>query len=226
MLLPIESLLTPEEVQQARQLLFAGEWLDGASSAGGLARGVKNNFQFNDSSDTAQRLQEFIVHRLRQHPTFVSATLPQHIYPPKFNLYQNGGHYGQHVDSAVMTLSSGQVLRTDISATLFLTEPDDYDGGELQIETRYGIQSVKLPAGSMILYPSHSLHQVTPVTRGQRLCSFFWIQSLVRDSQNRELLFELDQSIQSLTIANGPDNDDVVRLSQIYHNLLRQWSMH
>ncbi|MCY0966915.1 Fe2+-dependent dioxygenase [Parathalassolituus penaei] len=225
MLLPIESLLSAEEVQQCRQLLFASEWQDGAATAGGLARTVKNNFQLDDNSDNARRLQDFVLHRLRQHPTFVSATLPEHIYPPKFNLYQNGGHYGQHVDSAVMTLASGQVLRTDVSATLFLCDPDDYDGGELQIETRYGMQSVKLPAGSLILYPSHSLHQVTPVTRGQRLCSFFWIQSLVRDSHNRELLFDLDQSIQSLTITHGNGHEDVVRLSQIYHNLLRQWSM-
>jgi PKHD-type hydroxylase len=225
MLLPIESLLTPNEVLELRQWLFTGEWLDGSATAGGLARGVKNNVQFNDQSDVARRLQAFVIQKLRQHPTFVAATLPEHIYPPKFNLYQNGGHYGQHVDSAVMTLASGGVLRSDISATLFLSGPDDYEGGELQIETRYGLQSVKLPAGSLILYPSHSLHQVTPVTRGQRLCSFFWIQSLVRDSQNRELLFDLDQSIQSLTITHGPANDDVIRLSQVYHNLLRQWSM-
>lgn len=225
MLLPIESLLSADEVQQCRQLLFAAEWLDGAATAGGLARTVKHNYQLNDHSATAQRLQEFLLQKLRQHPTFVSATLPEHIYPPKFNLYQDGGHYGQHVDSAVMTLSSGQVIRTDVSATLFLCDPDDYEGGELQIETRYGVQAVKLPAGSLILYPSHSLHEVTPVTRGQRLCSFFWVQSLVRDSQNRELLFDLDQSIQSLTIEHGPASEDVVRLSHIYHNLLRQWSM-
>jgi len=165
-----------------------------------------------------------ILSRLSECPEFISAALPKRIYPSKFNCYRNGGHYGLHVDSSIMTLPDGESLRTDISATLFLCDPDDYDGGELVVESQYGIQEVKLSAGDMILYPSTSLHEVRPVTRGERVCAFFWVQSMVRESQHRELLFDLDQSIQQLTKERGTDCPEVRRLTGIYHNLIRSWA--
>ncbi|MGB1091215.1 MAG: Fe2+-dependent dioxygenase [Oceanobacter sp.] len=224
MLLPIEGFLTPEETAQCRELLYASEWQDGKKSAGGIAREVKNNLQLDDKTPTAQKIRGLIQNRLSRHPMVMSAVLIHKIFPPKFNCYQNGGHYGPHIDGSIMTRPDGQQLRTDVSATLFFTEPDSYDGGELMIETQYGAQSVKLNAGDLILYPSTSLHQVLPVTRGQRICSFMWFQSLVADSQKREMLFELDQSIQALTMDRGAGDEEVVRLSGIYHNLLRQWA--
>jgi len=224
MLLPIENFLTPEETVQCRELLYASEWIDGKATAGGLAAAVKNNLQLDDQCDAAVKIRSLIEAKLTQHPEIISACLPQRMYPPKFNCYQNGGHYGLHVDGAVMTRPDGQQVRTDVSATLFLTEPDSYDGGELMIETQYGAQAVKLNAGDLILYPSTSLHQVLPVTRGQRICSFMWFQSMVADAQQREMLFELDQSIQVLTADRGPKDEEVLRLSGLYHNLLRQWA--
>ena len=222
MLIHIEQLLTAEEAKDCLELLTQAEWSDGQSTAGGLARQVKHNLQLDDQLTQAVAVRQLIEQRLQQHPLFVSAALPHRIYPPKFNCYQNGGHYGPHVDGSVMATPQGP-LRTDVSATLFFTAPESYDGGELMIETQYGAQSVKLDAGDMIVYPSNSLHQVTPVTRGHRICSFLWVQSMVRDSAQRELLFDLDQSIQTLTQERGADDDEVRRLSHIYHNLLRQW---
>ena len=224
MLITIDQLLSKAQVQQFRAQLAACEWEDGARSAGTLAQSVKRNEQLSDAHPTAQALGQVILQQLAQHPLFVSAALPRRIYPPKFNRYQGGGTYGAHVDSALMYLpQSGEQMRTDISATLFLAEPEEYDGGELEIEGHFGVQSVKLAAGDMVLYPSSSLHRVTPVTRGARLASFFWIESLVADDNARTLLFDLDQSIQNVTAQLGAQADSVVALSGIYHNLLRRW---
>ena len=222
MLIHIEQLLTTDEVKHCLTLLTEAEWSDGQSTAGGLARQVKHNLQLDDQLPQAIQVRQLIEHKLQQHPLFVSAALPHTIYPPKFNCYQKGGHYGPHVDGSVMSTPQGP-LRTDVSATLFFTAPESYEGGELVIETQYGAQSVKLDAGDMILYPSTSLHQVTPVTEGHRICSFLWVQSMVREAAQRELLFDLDQSIQTLTVERGADDHEVRRLSHIYHNLLRQW---
>lgn len=225
MLTVIEQVLSKADVAQLRQQLDATDWEDGLVTAGTLASHVKQNEQVSDASPLAQGLRQPILQAVRRHPMFVSAALPNIIYPPKFNRYSDGGHYGLHVDSAVMTLpGSPRLMRSDLSATLFLCEPDEYDGGELVIEGRFGVQVIKLPAGDLVLYPSSSLHQVTPVTRGVRVCSFLWLQSLVRDEESRTVLFDLDQSIQSLTLAVGKTHPDVLRLSQVYHNLLRRWA--
>ena len=224
MLLPIENLLSANDVASSRKQLSTGNWLDGKLTAGGQAVRVKSNLQLDDNSACASGLRQLILSRLSACPEFISAALPKRIYPSKFNCYRNGGHYGLHVDSGIMTLPDGESLRTDISATLFLCEPEDYDGGELVIESQYGVQEVKLSAGDMILYPSTSLHEVRPVTRGERVCAFFWVQSMVRESQHRELLFDLDQSIQQLTKERGADCPEVRRLTGIYHNLIRGWA--
>jgi PKHD-type hydroxylase len=171
-------------------------------------------------------LGNHILRKLAANTAFISAALPERIYPPKFNRYQDGGAYGAHVDSAVMQVPGTQIsVRSDLSATLFLAEPDEYDGGELEIESAFGIQAVKLEAGDMVLYPSSSLHRVTPVTRGARIASFFWIQSLVSDEAARTLLFDLDQAIQGLTVSAGRDHPDLLKLTGVYHNLLRRWAM-
>ena len=224
MLLPIPEILSKDEVQQFHQHLDAASWQDGTLTAGGQAALVKSNLQLDDNADLTQQLSQTLLKRLASHPAFISAALPNKIFPPKFNCYQKGGHYGLHVDNAIMALSDGQSLRTDVSATLFFSEPEDYEGGELMIETQYGAQSVKLPAGDLIVYPSTSLHEVKAVTKGRRISSFFWVQSLVKDSQQREQLFELDQSIQVLTMERGQDDNEVRRLTGIYHNLVRSWS--
>jgi len=224
MLLTIPQVLSKDEVQQFREHLDQAPWLDGKLTAGGQAVHVKANQQLDDNAELTKHLSQTLLHRLSTHPTFISAALPNKIFPPKFNRYQNGGHYGLHVDNAIMSLADGQSLRTDVSATLFFDEPEDYQGGELAIETQYGAQEVKLSAGDLILYPSTSLHQVRAVTQGKRVCAFFWIQSLVNDSGQREQLFELDQSIQVLTMERGSDDFEVKRLTGIYHNLVRSWS--
>ena len=225
MLLEIHNVLSKEEVGQFRERLKAGNWLDGGKTAGSLARQVKNNLQLDDDSELAQSLRNQILRRLANHPLFISAALPALIYPPKFNCYENNGNYGAHIDSSLMHIPGSQLtLRSDVSVTLFLSEPDEYDGGELSIDMPFGRQAVKLQAGSLVLYPSTSLHQVTPVTRGARIASFFWLQSMVRDNHQRELLYGLDQSVQALTLELGGNHAEVVRLSGLYHNLLRQWS--
>lgn len=225
MLMVIENVLTKEDVARFRQHLDVAQWEDGQRSAGGLASRVKHNQQIDEHSDLAITLGNHILKILGNHPLFISAALPQRIYPPRFNRYSGGGQYGIHVDGAIMPIPcTRDTLRSDLSMTLFLCEPDEYEGGELVIEGKFGAQAVKLNAGDMVLYPSSSLHQVMPVTKGARVCSFFWLQSLVRDEGQRELLFDMDQSIQSLTAQLGASNSEVVRLSGIYHNLLRQWA--
>ncbi len=226
MLISIEKVLTKDEVRQFRQHLDQAQWEDGLKTAGTLASQVKRNLQLADGSDLATRLGNHILRKLGTHPEFISAALPQRIYPPKFNCYRGGGTYGAHVDSALMTVPGTDItVRTDVSATVFLAEPDEYEGGELEIEGPFGVQTVKLEAGDMVLYPSTSLHRVTPVTRGARIASFFWIQSLVQDEGERTLLYDLDQSIQGLTASGRPDDSDLLRLTGVYHNLLRRWAL-
>ncbi|GHA00335.1 PKHD-type hydroxylase PiuC [Arenicella chitinivorans] len=225
MLIVIEKVLTQDQVAEVRDALMNAPWHDGKASAGGLAVNRKSNQQLLDSSDTAKQLQQQLLTALGGNANFISAALPHKIYPPKFNCYQQGDTYGNHIDGAIMTLPhSGESLRTDISATLFLSDPEEYQGGELTVETTYGAQPVKLAAGDMVLYPATSLHRVNPITSGERVASFFWIQSLVRDTDQRSNLYDLDQSVQSLTSVLGPEHDDVVRLSGVYHNLVRRWS--
>ena len=224
MLTIIENVLDAATVRRFRDALDRADWEDGLRSAGSLAAVVKQNRQLPEDSATARELGSHLLRVLGSHPLFLSAALPDRIYPPRFNRYSDGGHYGTHVDSAVMTFGpQRQALRSDLSATLFLCDPDEYDGGELTIETPFGAQAVKLAAGDMVLYPSSSLHRVTPVTRGARVCAFFWIQSMVRDDGERTLLFDLDQSIQALTAANAAP-EALLQLTGIYHNLLRRWA--
>lgn len=224
MLLPIEQIISRDDALRLRHTMEQAQWHDGRRTAGGLSANVKSNLQLDEQSELAQQLGNVITQALQQHPLFVSATLPHTIFPPRFNCYQGGGHYGLHIDGAIMNLPDGKIMRSDVSATLFLSDADDYDGGELSIETQFGVQEVKLNAGDIILYPSSSLHEVKPVTKGQRIASFFWIQSMVPDANNREQLFELDQSIQVLTQDRGTNDHEVRRLSGLYHNLLRGWA--
>ncbi|MGB0205560.1 MAG: Fe2+-dependent dioxygenase [Neptuniibacter sp.] len=225
MLITIPNVLSADEVRQFREYLDKADWQDGINTAGSIARNVKKNQQLDDTQEPAISLGNHILRVLAQNPTFVSAALPDRIYPPKFNRYCENETYGAHIDGSLMQIpGTNLTLRTDLSATLFLAEPDEYEGGELTIETQYGAQTVKLPAGDMVLYPSTSLHQVLPVTQGARVASFFWIQSMVRDIQERETLFELDQSVQKLSAELGEAHTQVVKLSGVYHNLMRQWA--
>ncbi len=224
MLLVIEKVFTPEEAIGFGEQLADSAWVDGKLSAGSQAASVKTNQHLDDRIDLARDIGNAILGRLNSHPQFVSAALPNRILPPKFNRYTGGGQYGAHVDSSIMGMPGGGQIRTDLSATLFLSQPDDYEGGELVIDTRFGAQDVKLEAGDLVLYPSTSLHCVNPVLSGARICSVFWIQSLVRDNQQREILYDLDQSVQSITLDKGPEDEDVSRLTGIYHNLMRCWA--
>lgn len=225
MLLAIPDLLQPAEVAAFRRELDAADWIDGRATAGAQSAGVKRNRQLPESLPLARRLGEHVLDALARSPLFVSAALPLRIFPPLFNRYGGGESFGIHVDNAIRAIP-GTVLRmrTDLSATLFLADPDDYDGGELVVEGRFGAQEVKLPAGHMVLYPASSLHQVRPVTRGERVASFFWIQSMVADDGDRAMLFDLDQSIQRLAGERGLGDPEVVALSGVYHNLVRRWA--
>ncbi len=223
MLLTIPQVLTPEQVRHCREQLAAASWVDGRATAGHQGAQVKKNRQLPEGSPTTAALGDLILEALERHPLFISATLPARVYPPLFNCYEGGEHFGEHVDNAVRLLpGTGLKIRTDISATLFLAEPAEYEGGELQVEDTYGTHSVKLAAGDLVIYPATSLHRVTPVTRGARLASFFWIQSMIRDAAQRTLLFDMDSSIQRLTATEG-DPAALVRLTGCYHNLLRMW---
>ena len=224
MMVVIENVLSPEELADMRARLFAGEWEAGGRTASGHAQSRKNNLQLRDGAEPAVSLGERVIQRLWSNPLFISAALPRKIYPPRFNRYGEGQGYGAHVDASLMRApGSPDMLRTDLSATLFLSEPDDYDGGELEIESSYGAQAVKLVAGDLLLYPATTLHRVAPITRGERLASFFWIESLVGDEGQRTMLFDLDQTIQRLTGQLGADNAELVGLQAIYHNLVRRW---
>jgi PKHD-type hydroxylase len=224
MLLPIPDVLTPEQVVRARQILDQAEWVDGRVTAGHQSVRTKDNMQLPEGSPAARELGALILGALEQNALFISAALPARVFPPLFNRYQGGQSFGTHVDNAIRQVrSTGHNIRTDLSATLFFAGPDEYDGGELVVEDTYGTQSVKLPAGHLILYPATSLHHVRPVTRGARVASFFWIQSMIRDDGKRTLLFDLDVAIQRLNgdTANHPS---AVQLTGVYHNLVRRWA--
>lgn len=224
MLLQIPDLLSPDEVREARVLLEQADWQDGRATAGHIAARVKTNLQLPLDHPLGQALGERILDRLWRTPLFIAAALPLRILPPRFNRYEGGGAYGNHVDNAIFPLpGTADRLRTDISTTLFLCDPDAYDGGELVIEGQFGGQSIKLPAGSAVIYPGSSLHRVEPVTRGVRLAAFFWTQSLVRSDMQRQILFDIDCAIQQLT-ADHPAQRSIDGLTNIYHNLLRQWT--
>lgn len=225
MLIIIENLLDPSEVARFREKLARADWIDGAGTAGSRSIAVKQNLQLGRTDPVAVELGQDILARLGNHPLFVSASLVETIWPPVFNCYQDGGHYGTHSDAALMRLPElNRTIRSDLSATLFLADPDEYDGGELVIEEQFGGQAVKLAAGDMVLYPSSSLHQVTPVTRGQRICAIMWMQSAIADTATRDLLFDLDQSIQALATGRAKDDPDIDRLIHVYHNLVRRWA--
>lgn len=226
MLLAIPDVLDATQVAEFRTALDGADWADGRITAGHQSAQAKDNAQLPEGSPVARALGEQLLAALARNSTFFAAALPKRIYPPLFNRYAGGQSFDWHVDNAVRyDRSRGGVdpVRTDLSATLFLADPDDYDGGDLEIEDTYGTQRIKLPAGHMVLYPGTSLHRVLPVTRGARVASFFWMQSMVRDDARRRMLFELDVSIRQLT-AELRDHDALVRLTGVYHNLLRQWA--
>ena len=223
MLLHIPGVFTKDEVATLRQRLDAGPWADGNATSGHQSAGAKVNRQLPEDSVEAREVGALVRQALAANPMFVSAALPHTVFPPLFNRYEGGDQFGLHVDNAIR--QRGEVrIRSDLSATLFLSEPDEYEGGELIVEEMYGEQRVKLPAGDMVLYPSKSLHRVTPVTSGARVSSFFWVQSLVRDDADRESLFRLDVAIQRVSADRGPQDAAVLELTAVYHNLLRRWA--
>jgi PKHD-type hydroxylase len=229
MLLRIEQVLSRQALAEARQLLADASWQDGRASAGTQAAAVKHNEQLSGASAQAKALQAMVLQSLEQHPLFFSAALPKRVLPPMFNRYAGASNrYGRHVDQAVRYLPGGlQRVRTDISCTLFLSDPADYDGGELVIADTYGEQRVKLEAGDLLLYPGTSVHHVEPVTRGERLASFFWIESMVRSDEQRRLLYEMDMSLMALRDNSGSEHGEseaVLQLTGTYHNLLRMWA--
>ncbi|MBV7534932.1 Fe2+-dependent dioxygenase [Duganella sp. sic0402] len=224
MMLHIPGVLTPEQVAYMRQRLKDADWIDGRATVGDQGVKVKNNRQLAEFTPLSTELGQIVLDALARNPLFFSAALPLRTCPPMFNNYAGGGTYGNHVDGSMRRMSpNGQWLRTDVSSTLFLTDPDEYEGGELVVEDTYGTHEVKLPAGDLIVYPSTSIHRVEPVTGGARICSFFWSQSMVRDDMKRCMLFDLDRNIQALRARLG-DCDEVVGVTSHYHNLLRQWS--
>lgn len=228
MILRIPDVLTQEQVSQGLELMNNADWVDGRVTAGHQSAKAKDNMQLPEGHPVAQQLGDMIVGALGKNPLFLSAAVPLRVFPPLFNRYTGGQSFGTHVDNAIRQIpGTPHRIRTDLSATLFFAGPDEYDGGELCIEDTYGLQSVKLPRGHMVLYPATSLHHVTPVTRGARICSFFWIQSMVRDDTQRGLLFDLDLAIQRLN-QSFPDepaaSQTSVQLTGVYHNLLRQWA--
>jgi PKHD-type hydroxylase len=228
MLITIPDILTPEQVTECRKLLESAEWVDGRVTAGHQSAQAKDNQQIPEGHPVARHVGSVILQGLSRNLTFVSAALPLHVFPPLFNRYSGGQSFGTHVDNSIRQIpGTPHRIRTDLSATLFFAGPEEYDGGELIVEDTYGSKSVKLPPGHMVLYPSTSLHHVRPVTRGTRLCSFFWLQSMIRDDGHRTLLFDLDQGIQRLT-RDLPDHpaaqQSAVQVTGVYHNLLRKWA--
>ncbi|MEZ5545735.1 MAG: Fe2+-dependent dioxygenase [Lysobacteraceae bacterium] len=222
MLLHIPNILAPDELAHMRGALGTAQWTDGRETVGHQGAQVKRNEQLPDASPLKAELGRIVLTALERNHVFFSAALPAKTLPPRFNRYAGGGTYGFHVDGAVMRMGSEHV-RSDVSCTLFLCDPEEYDGGELIVSDTYGEHEVKLPAGDMIVYPSSSLHKVVPVTRGARIASFFWVQSMVRDDSQRRTLFELDAALARLR-ETGADNDAVLQLTGVYHNLLRRWA--
>ncbi|HEY6515531.1 MAG TPA: Fe2+-dependent dioxygenase [Steroidobacteraceae bacterium] len=224
MLLQIANVLTADQVAQCRHALGEGGWIDGRATAGHLSASVKHNEQISEDHPVGRRLGHMLLDALERNPLFVSAALPAKIIPPLFNRYAEGQSYGSHIDGSVRPVhGSGQRVRTDLAATLFLSGVDEYDGGELVIEDAFGPQRIKLPAGSLVLYPASSVHHVSPVTRGARLASFFWIQSMVREDHRRRMLFDLDNNVQRLR-RDVPQHAAVLELTALYHNLMREWA--
>jgi PKHD-type hydroxylase len=224
MLIQIPDVLTTEQVAEARRALDAAPWQDGRVTAGHQSARTKDNQQLAEDHPVARQLGDMIVRALQMNPLFIAAALPLRVFPPLFNRYAGGQSFGNHVDNAIRQVPGAPLrIRTDLSATLFFAGPDEYDGGELLVEDTYGVHRVKLPAGHMVLYPSSSLHNVQPVTRGARVASFFWIQSMIRDDGERTLLFDLDNAIQQLH-RDVPDHHAAVQLTSVYHNLLRRWA--
>lgn len=227
MLICVPDVLSKDDVADLRRIMDACDWEDGRSTAGAQSAMVKKNEQLPPDGEVARTLGNRIISALTANPRFISAAIPQQIFPPLFNRYaaSNGHHFGIHVDNAVRgDRLTGLRIRTDLSVTLFLSEPEEYDGGELIIEDFYGSHEIKLPAGHLVLYPASSLHMVTPVTRGMRVASFFWLQSMIRDAHARSLIFDLDTAIQGLVERLGRDDPETVKLTGIYHNLIRYWA--
>ncbi len=225
MMLAIPDLLDKDAVARVRAIVDAGDWQDGNATSGPQAALAKRNRQLPEDGAAAKEAGRLVLDALGRSPLFIAAALPLKIFPPLFNRYESGENFGLHVDNAVRIGGGGDFrVRSDLSATLFLEDPVAYDGGELVVEDNFGVHSVKLPAGHLILYPASSLHRVEPVTRGARFASFFWIQSMVRDDAARTLLFDLDRSIQALAARSGQDDPEIIRLTGIYHNLLRRWA--
>ncbi len=225
MLVKITKLLTKNQVAQCRQLLEAANWVDGKITAGAQSSLAKKNLQVPEGSEEARQLGEFILRALGQNDTFNSAALPLRVFPPLFNRYDKGMKFGAHVDNAIRYIATaGQRVRTDVSSTLFLSEPDEYDGGELVIQDTFGEQRVKFEAGDMVLYPASSLHRVEPITRGSRWASFFWTQSMVKEDSDRALLYDFDNSIIAARAELGDTHPTVLTLTATYHNLLRRWA--
>jgi PKHD-type hydroxylase len=224
MLLHIPGILLPEQVSRARGLLQRAEWIDGRATAGHQSSRAKHNMQVRENTPVAQELGDIVLKALERNALFITAALPSRVFPPLFNRYCEGESFGTHVDNAIRQISGTPLrMRTDLSATLFLNDPEEYEGGELTVEDLFGVHRVKLPAGHLILYPASSLHHVTPVTRGSRLASFFWIQSMVKDDAERTLLFDLDMATQQVG-RDLPDHPAGIQLTNIYHNLLRRWA--
>jgi PKHD-type hydroxylase len=226
-LICVPEVLGKDDVAEFRRIIDANVWEDGRSTAGAQSALVKRNEQLPPDSEVARRLGNRIVSALTANPRFLAAAIPLHIFPPLFNRYtaSDGHHFGVHVDNAVRgDRLTGLRIRTDLSVTLFLSEPEEYDGGELVIEDTYGSHEIKLPAGDLVLYPASSLHLVTPVTRGSRVASFFWLQSMIRDAHARSLVYDLDTAIQALVERLGRDDPETVKLTGIYHNLIRKWA--
>jgi PKHD-type hydroxylase len=225
MLICIPDVLSKHDVAEFRRVMDAQAWEDGRSTAGAQSAEVKQNEQLPPDSDIARELGERVVSALAKNLLFISAAVPLRIFPPLFNRYTPGQFFGEHVDNCIRgDALTGMRIRTDLSATLFLSEPEEYDGGELIIDDNYGSQRVKLPAGQLVLYPSTSLHMVTPVTRGARVCSFLWLQSMIKDNHARRLTFDLDTAIQELVLRLGRNDPEVRTLTNIYHNLVRTWA--
>jgi PKHD-type hydroxylase len=223
MLLRIPQVLTPDELATVRARLAFEKWSDGKVTAGHQSVKAKENLQLPEDSPVARELNELIVRALERSPLFISAALPRHVYPPLFNKYEPGMRFDTHIDNAIRQVpGTAARVRTDLSATLFLSAPEDYDGGELLVEDTFGANSAKFPAGDLVLYPATSLHRVSPVTRGSRVAAFFWIQSMVKDDAERTMLFNLDRSVVELSQA-AADHPALVRLTGLYHNLVRKW---
>ncbi len=224
MLLEIPSVLTAEQAAHCRQMLEQAEWVDGRVTAGHQSAMAKSNMQLPEDHQTARQLGDMIIAALERNALFMAAALPLKVFPPLFNRYREEESFGTHIDNAIRQVTgTPHRVRTDISATLFFSPPEEYDGGELLVEDTYGVHTVKLPAGHLILYPASSLHHVRPVTRGARLASFFWVQSMVRDDAKRTMLFDLDLAVQRIS-QDMPGHPSLVQLTGLYHNLLRLWA--